>query len=90
MLFVFRFSCSFTFCKHKQQFVYILKKTKNPVKWHQYGYQMKGLGLEGKNMLSVFRFSCLFTFHKHKRLVYILKNARTSIWVSNERSRPRE
>jgi hypothetical protein len=62
------------------------------LKGHQYGYLMKGLGLESKNMLFVFRFSCLFKFRKHKQqFVYILKKAkRPSLWVSNERSRPRE
>ena len=71
MSFIFRFSCLFTFCKDKQRFVYILKKT---LKRHQYGYPMKGLDLGSKNTLFVLQFLCLFTFCKHKqRLVYILK-----------------
>jgi hypothetical protein len=41
----------------------ILKKTLNG---HQYGYQMKGLGLGSKNMF-IFLFSCLYTFLKHKK-----------------------
>jgi hypothetical protein len=71
-MFIFQFSCLFTFRKHKQRFVYIFKKM---LKGHQYGYLMKGLGLRSKNMLFVFQFSCLFIFYKHKqRFVYILKN----------------
>ena len=62
MMLIFLFLCLFTFCKHKQQFVYILKKA---IKGHQCGYLMKGLGLGSKNMLFSFRFLCLFTFCKH-------------------------
>jgi hypothetical protein len=41
-------------------------------KGHQYGYQMKGLGLGCNNMLFIFRFPYLFTFCKHKQqFVYI-------------------
>jgi hypothetical protein len=35
-------------CEQTVQFIYILKKT---LKFHQYGYLMKGLGLGSKNML---------------------------------------
>jgi hypothetical protein len=70
MLYVFRFSCLFTFHKRKQRFGAFEK----PLKPCQYGYLMKGLGLWSKNMLFVFLFSCLFTYRKHKqRFVYILK-----------------
>jgi hypothetical protein len=48
MLFDLRILCLFTFCKHKQRFGAILKKT---LKGHQYGYLMKGLCLGSKNML---------------------------------------
>jgi hypothetical protein len=71
MLFVFRFSCLFTFHKHKQQSVYILKK--KTLKRHQYGYLMKGLGLGSKNMLFIFRFLCFFTFRQHKQLPMVAR-----------------
>jgi hypothetical protein len=34
MLFIFQFSCLFTFCKHKQSFAYILKKPLKIAKGH--------------------------------------------------------
>jgi hypothetical protein len=42
--------------KRTAQFGAILKKT---LKGHQYGYQMKGIGLGSKNMSFIFRFLCL-------------------------------
>jgi hypothetical protein len=70
-VFLFFILAFVTFCKHKQQFVYILKKM---VKGHQYGYPMKGLDLGNKNTMFIFGFLCLFTFRNHKQqFVYILK-----------------
>jgi uncharacterized membrane protein YjgN (DUF898 family) len=66
-MFVFRFSCLFTFRKHKQQFFY--KKT---LKGHQYGYPMKGLDQWNKNMF-IFQFLCLFTFCQHKQLPVVAR-----------------
>jgi hypothetical protein len=43
------------------------------LKGHQYGYQIKGLGLGSKNMLFIFRFSCLFTFRHHKQLPIVAR-----------------
>jgi hypothetical protein len=118
MLFIFRFSCLFTFRHHKQLSIvaWFLKRRwrlgsngrsqrtllfnrlficclffvfrvclyfvkVNNVCWHfdktlkghQYGYQMKDLGLGSKNMLFIFRFSCLFTFRHHKQLPIVAR-----------------
>jgi hypothetical protein len=60
------------------------------LKRHQYGYQMKGLGPEDKNMLFFESNICLHFVNINNNLFTFLKNAKTSsIWVSNERSRPR-
>ena len=70
MLFIFVLSCLFTFYKHKQRFVYILKKT---LKGHHYGYPMKGLDVGSKNILFIFRFLSLFTFRPPKQLPMVAR-----------------
>ena len=67
------------------------------LKAHQYEYPMKGLDLGNKIMLFIFNFCVVFLFNdlfmfygckQTAQFVYIFKNAkRSSIWVSNERSR---
>jgi hypothetical protein len=80
MLFIFQFSCLFTFRKHKQC-LFTLKKN---AKRASNGYQMKGLGLGSKNMLFIFQYLCLFTFRKQKqRFVYILKKCQKVISMGN-------
>jgi hypothetical protein len=74
MSFIFRFLCLLTFCKYKQWFVYILKKTLKTAKGHQYGYQMKGLDLGSKNMCLFLDFRVCLHFLNEQWFVYILKN----------------
>jgi hypothetical protein len=81
---VFLIHCLFMFYGYKQtaRFGTILKKT---LKGHEYGYQMKDIGLGSKNMSFIFRFLYLFIFRQYiQRFGTFWKNAkRSSIWVSN-------
>jgi hypothetical protein len=58
-------------CKQMARFGAILKKT---LEGHQYGYQMKALGLGCKNMLFFFNFRVCLHFREHKQqFFYIFK-----------------
>ena len=65
---------SFVYVLWIQTNIAIWREFEKTLKGHQYGYQMKGLGLGSKNMLFVFRFSCLFT-KKQKKPAEIAKIA---------------
>jgi hypothetical protein len=73
----------------------------NFIKGQYYGYQMKGLDVGSKNALLFFDFRpfllelivslCFIDVNKRRDLFTFLKNLkRSSIWISNERSKPRE